>query len=214
MLIKVYLNEKSKKINIILASSLAIILLVASATLYSSKLNAENEANESNLIDQKYLFEYYYINHAWGFRFSGVYVDNNGNVVNYDYPGSEKFNRNRTEEGLDSRFNIKGHERIKDVFKKDAAPKVIEQAKIIEMFQKIDAASKGGYSKGVNTANDAGSYVFICYKFNKDTQKYTKVLLSEAGDWSKYNTSEEAKELVEWLKTVIPGSRSSSDFLE
>lgn len=147
-------------------------------------------------IQQKVLFEYHYINNAWGYRHHGFYVDNEGNVYSYDYDKSGERWRPQAKDDLTEQALLSKYAPAKKLIG-TVTPKLLW-----EMFKLIDAASKGRYSNKRTTARDAGSAAYLAYSFDSNAMKYKPIELCVTGDITYRNTAGSAGVLCHWLSTV------------
>ncbi len=147
----------------------------------------------SNNIKQKFLFEVTYENYAWGFQLRGIYINNQGQVYQYDHSHEAWRPSNTelyTEEDLLQKFESN----------KEFVGTVDNQT-LLEMYSQIKAASEGTLSEPVQRCVDAGITSYIAYLFDSQSNLYKPILLYQTGDWAQKNLSESAKVLSEWLFT-------------
>ncbi len=146
-------------------------------------------------IEQEYLFEYSHINFAWGFQMSGMYIDKQGNVYEYNHshsPWKPLSVRSLIEEDL--------HEKYAN--KKELVPS-INKSVLNKMHKLISPAEEGDLFQSKNKCFDSGSGTYTAYLFDSKTGQYKPVLLYQIGDRPKKNVSDEAKVLYEWLFEVF-----------
>ena len=142
--------------------------------------------------DQPVLFEYRYMNHAWGYSDHGWLIDGEGDVRRYDLP--EEFRL------PDSMGYITAEDLIHNLSQSDSIIGSIKTNDLDYYIGLISGASEGKISKSENVAFDAGSSVLSCYQYDADREMYQYVFLASSGDWEQSNNSPEAKILVDWLK--------------
>jgi hypothetical protein len=153
--------------------------------------------NSSLPIKQKILFEKYYINHARGYQYQGIYIDSEGTVYSYQYtPGDQKWqpkenNGSYTEEELMEKYS---HSR-KFVAK-------IDPNELKAKYKLIEEASKGGYSEPKCVGADRGAHVTIAYLYEPETDKYKGIKLTVEGDCQYESLSMSAKVLAVWLESI------------
>ena len=172
--------------------SLALLAFVISGCSDSESGGA---VRPETTIDQKYLFDIYYVNFAWGYHLGGTFIDNQGNVVKYDHSferwNAEDFD-NLTEAELDEKF----------ISPQDTVA-VVDLATLFDQFKKIEAASLGELSERTHVGYDMGGSSYVCYKYDEETERYVQVLLSLTGDYTQDNLSVEATELKDWLRSIL-----------
>ena len=150
-------------------------------------------------IEQLYLFDVYYANGAWGYVLTGTYVDNQGNVVSYDHSFARWIPENR--------YSLT----IEELSEKYIAPldtiAHVDEETLYDMYNLIEEASLGELSEGEQTGFDMGLFLYVCYKYDDDTDRYIQVLLSKTGDYTQTNLSDAAIELTDWLNAVLADAR-------
>lgn len=78
----------------------------------------------------------------------------------------------------------------------------ISKRKMYKFNKLIGSAAGGNITDKKYTANDAGKTEYYCFYYDEEKDLYKKVILSTEGNYSFYNESEEAKEIVKWLKKI------------
>jgi len=143
---------------------------------------------------QHILFQYEYINHAWGYNHEGFFIDDKGNIMTYKNPEGWNFhdqNYNLTENQLD--------ENISKCKKSDITIDKEELAKFSAHINNI-ASSKVTAIKSAGA--DAGTSAFICYEFNEENSIYKGFLIKMEGDFSCENLNFYSKKVSLWLKDI------------
>ncbi len=129
----------------------------------------------------KMVFRYEYANYAWRYAHFGWYIDQNGDIYTFAYekPGLH---------GKSASFKERP-----TLFKQISLELLEEKTRLIEQAAsgKITEESRGA---------DQGSRVFTAFLSGEGMPKAVK--LGEFGDWERVNQSPEAKELVEWLRSI------------
>ena len=173
-----------------------LILSILFSYLFLEQIYAEEPK------EQKILFEIEHINYAWGYHHSGTYIDNEGNVFEYDhsYEGwYSKTGYNPPDEGDGSLTGQQLLEKIGD--KKNWIGK-IEKKELLDKIKLIPDASKGILSDPGRIAYDAGSTEFRAYLYLDAEDKYIPISLKKRGASSRENLSESGKKLYQWLEQV------------
>jgi len=146
---------------------------------------------------QAFLFEVSYVNYAWGFAASGFHLDREGDVWRYTleapWPGADA--SSFTEEQLLEKYDA-GRALLTQV----------EADRLRRMFALVDDAERGPLTDPVHRCADAGTVEFIAWMYDSATARYKPVPLRQEGDWARDNRSAAARELVRWLKELVPGS--------
>lgn len=152
---------------------------------------------ERDKIEQEILFEFQYINHAWGYQRIGSYIDGEGIVTSYQYTPSDThwapadFNHPTEEELLDKYSHSPLH------------LNVIDPDTLYAKYKLIEEAAVGTYSDTLSLGADMGGYAYICYVYHSDTDRYDAVVLKLWGDWSYENLPPAASVLVQWLEEKL-----------
>lgn len=154
---------------------------------------------DETAIKQKIVFERHHTNNAKGYRYTGIYIDNEGNVYSYAYARSDqkwqpKEKGSYTEEELLEKYNHA---------KKFVAK--IDPNELRAKYELIEEASKGGYSEQVEGGRDMGELASICYLYDPQADKYKEIDLTVKGDCRYENLSESANVLAIWLETISTG---------
>ena len=161
-----------------------------------AQTNDEKDTTEHQIdINQIFLFEVEYINFAWGYQHYGFNIDIKGNVHRYEIDSTLDFPLD-TNEFSKIQLYEKFIQNAKYMYK-------IDKEIISDTKKLIFNAMGGGYSDTVEVGNDMGSTSYNCYYFDDKNEKYIRTILSVEGDRQYHNTTIEAKEIVDWLRTVI-----------
>ena len=168
------------------------LLLVPCMILLPACGNPPTDTLEN--IEQSYLFEVEYVNHAWGLAWNGLVIDRSGDIYAYDHghevwgpSGAESF----TEAELDDKYDH-GSRYIGR----------IDEATIALQFSRI--SSVGDHFLNARQAcADAGSIAYRAYQYEPTTGDYRPLLLREEGDLPKQNLSDAAEELAAWLRRLL-----------
>ncbi|MGE5411618.1 MAG: hypothetical protein ACM3MI_11725 [Clostridiales bacterium] len=175
------------------------------------------EVFESNPPEQKYLFDVYYVNYAWGFTLRGIYIDKNGDMFSYQVSPTDTVSRDSLR--IFHRYGLNIKERDLDIkfsfnkkFVKNIGP-AIAVKKLGDLYN----VPLNAYSDTLATGADMGAYLYSGYIYDVKSNTYREVELKVSGDVSYYNTSTNATRLVDWLssltKDVInPQFREKSNF--
>ena len=174
--------------SLLLASSVAFGLLLPSQ-------HAPRTAGTAGPIVQRFLCERSYMNHAYGYRHSGIFVDRDGSIyefrVEHTIPPQPRRTPDLTEAEMDDKYGTE-RRRIGTV------PAVELRA----MYQLIPAAARGRFSRTVSGGADRGGVVSSCYVFDTVTKRYREIELTVAGDWEYHNLAPEARTLATWLASL------------
>ena len=143
---------------------------------------------------QVVLFQYEYLNYAWGYQHNGFIIDNEGNVLTYCNP--EHWNFPDNDFILDEKQVA---ENIDCCTPANIKIPVEELQKYTSYINNI-ASSKVTALK--NVAADAGSSEFICYTFPENTETYKGHLIKMEGDFTCENLNFYSKKITLWMKDI------------
>lgn len=143
------------------------------------------------LEDQPVLFEYRYINFAWGTQDHGWLIDDKGIVRAFNLQDDFRL--------PDSTGFISRRDLVHNLSLTDSTMAVVEPDELNFYADLIPGAAEGEIGESQNIAADAGSAVFSCYLYDQDADAYRYVFLAQSGDWEQFNLSGEAGILVDWL---------------
>ena len=170
-------------------SSLKIILGILLLVLVAA-------CKKNNLISDKQtvLFQFDYINYAWGYQHTGFYIDREGNVLTYNNPREWNF--------TDNDLVISDMQIAENIAR--CTPSLVKISK--EELQKYSNYIKNiGSSKVTalkNVAADAGSTNFICFQFSEKTGIYKGCLIKMEGNFTCENLNFYSKKVVSWMKGI------------
>ena len=144
--------------------------------------------------EQPVLFEYRYVNFAWGYSEHGWLIDAEGEVHRYDFPEDYRL--------PDSLGYICVEDLNYNLTQCDSILDSVESADLDYYVGLIQGASGGQILDMENVAADAGISTLSCYLYIPHKDMYKYVFLAQSGDWEQINDSREAKTLVTWLKEI------------
>ena len=145
-------------------------------------------------IEQSYLFEVEYVNHAWGLAWTGLVVDRSGDIYAYDHghavwgPSSADV---YTETELESKYTHASRYIGR-----------IDQATIALQFSRIGNVGDH-FLNPQQACADAGSITYRAFSYESSHGEYRPLLLREEGDIPKKNVSSAAEELANWLRSLV-----------
>lgn len=145
-------------------------------------------------IPQKVVFEYRYLNNAFGQQFHGWIINDQGAVLGYENPEIWKF---VNDEQFISEQNME-----ENYAKADTVLLEINYDDLVDNYSLIDKASQVELSEIEPTGIDMGTGVLYCYLWDKESRMYRQVFLGMNGNYRQRNTKKAAKELTEWLSDI------------
>jgi len=142
--------------------------------------------------DQPVYFEYHYINYAWGVADNGWMIDNEGNMLGYNFPADYRF--------PDSTGHLTFGDLQYNLDQTDTLLLNIKSKELRKYTRLIGGAADGNLGESQSRGADMGSATLSCYAYDPRSASYKYVLLATVGDWEQFNRSAEAETLVDWLK--------------
>jgi len=143
---------------------------------------------------QVILFQYDYVNFAWGYQQHGFVIDNEGDVLIYHNP--EAWNYPDKEFILTEKQVTDNLEKCTDSGKK--IPK--DELRKYSGFISNIASSKITAPK--NQGADQGSIEFLCYQFSESTGTYKGTLIKMEGDVTCENLNFYSKKVTAWMREI------------
>ena len=141
------------------------------------------------------IFQSEYTNYAWGYNHSGWLMDRTGQVRRFQKSAKWVF--------ADSLGYVSASDMQKNM---DACDSVIAQVSSKDFthyyYEKAINCENGPMSKPQNTMADAGEHIYAFYVYESGHNRYKRVILNMTGDWSQENLAPNAKEVVDWMKTI------------
>lgn len=143
---------------------------------------------------QKLLFQFDYVNYAWGYQHTGFFIDNEGNVLTYENPENWNF--------LDDNNQISDMQVSENILKCKHSDKKIPADELLKFTGYINNIASTKISAMKNVAADAGSYEYFCYQYSEENESYKGYLIKMEGDFTCENLNFYAKKVVAWMKDI------------
>jgi hypothetical protein len=199
------------------------ILIFYASHVGSAWSGAELEIPEK----QQFLFEITHEGGGFHVALSGLYVDRQGHV--YEYNASKSLRDPSKESrlyfyGLDcyGAYTVAedNHDPVPpcegftedDLLKKftnrQTLKTTIAPPEVLKMYALIEGARQGKLSHPQDRCLDAGLMTYVAYIYESKSDRYKPVLLYQAGERARQNQSESARILSEWLFTLSGGKPS------
>jgi hypothetical protein len=166
------------------------IILLASIVLLTTGCTKKYVISEKQII----LFQYDYINYAWGFQHHGYLIDREGNILKYENP--EVWNFPDKESGLTS-SQVNENMRVCKY-----SGKQIPTEELNKYSQFIEGIASSKVTALKNVAADAGTYEYICYQYSEETDTYKGYLIKREGDFTCENLNFYSKKAALWMKEI------------
>jgi hypothetical protein len=144
--------------------------------------------------DQPVLFQYEYVNYAWGFRHHGFLIDDKGNVNCFRSPQNWiKPDSSGMMSKLDLEYNLAQCDTIWGKVSLDS---------LKSNFNQIEKVRDGKIVDYGDIMADAGTGILSAWYFNEKEGKYESVFLVSNGDINQINSHSSVEPIVDWLKSV------------
>jgi hypothetical protein len=143
---------------------------------------------------QEILFQYDYLNYAWGYQHNGFIIDNEGNVLTYNNPENWNF--------PDNNLSLSEEQVNENINKCVRSGKKISKAELQKYVNYIKNISSSKVTALKNVAADAGSREFICYQFSESSKSYKGSLIRMEGDFTCENLNFFSKKVILWMKDI------------
>jgi hypothetical protein len=143
---------------------------------------------------QPVLFQYEYINHAWGYRHRGFLIDAEGRVKGFLQPSDWIF--------PDSMGMISKSDLEYNLSQCDTLCGQVDKRVLNENFSKISYVKNGKIQDNGLIMVDAGTGVLSAWYWNDRARKYENVFLISSGDRNRVNTNSYVQGIADWLKKV------------
>jgi len=143
---------------------------------------------------QEILFQYDYVNYAWGYHHSGFIIDNNGNVLTYNNPENWNF--------PDNDLGISASQVDENLNKCRHSGKQISKEELQKYTNYIKNIASSKVTALKNVAADAGSTEFICFRYSESSSAYKGSLIKMEGDFTCENLNFYSKKVVAWMKEI------------
>jgi hypothetical protein len=164
---------------------LGILILILTAGCKKNNLISDN---------QSILFQFEYINYAWGYQHTGFYIDREGNVLTYNNPREWNF--------TDSDYIISDKQIAENIARCTPSLIKISKEELLKYSNYIKNICSTKVTALKNVAADAGSSDFICFQFSEKTGIYKGCLIKMEGNFTCENLNFYSKKVVSWMKGI------------
>jgi hypothetical protein len=148
----------------------------------------------------KVIFEYQYVNYAWGYQNSGFMIDTSGNIRSFSFPGDWNYPDN---EGYISAADM-------DENLAQCSEPYCKTGKYDMSYfaGKLENATRGKITDSEHQMCDAGAHGYAGYIYEPEKERYRYVFIRQTGDWYRANTSGDAAEIFGWLQHPCESNRT------
>lgn len=143
---------------------------------------------------QSILFQFEYINYAWGYQHQGFLIDKDGNVLTYKNPENWNF--------PDNDFILTENQIAGNIASCVHSGKKISKDELNKYSNYIRNISSTKVTAMKNVAADAGSLKYICYLFSENTGIYKGYIIKLEGDFTCENLNFYSKKVAMWMKDI------------
>ncbi len=143
---------------------------------------------------QEILFQFEYLNYAWGYQHKGFIIDYDGNVLIYNNPENWNF--------PDDDFNLDENQVAGNIASCIQTGKKIPKDELQKYINYIGNLASSKVTALRNVAADAGSTDFFCYQFSESTGKYKGYIIKKDGDFTCENLNFYTKKVVAWMRNI------------
>jgi len=144
--------------------------------------------------NQIVLFQYEYLNYAWGYQHSGFYIDCDGNILEYDKPEGWNF--------ADSDNTIESSLLLENLTKCSLSEKSVSSSELSKYSRHIENIASSKVTSPRNIGADIGSMKYYCYLYDDATDTYHGFLIKMAGDYTCENLNFYSKRVASWLDEI------------
>jgi hypothetical protein len=169
------------------AGILVSFIIILSVTAGCRKNYSLNE-------NQVILFQFDYLNYAWGYQHHGFIIDTEGNVLKYDNPEGWNF--------PDSELNLTSARASENISKCIPVGKPIDKDELLRYASYINNIAQSKVTAIKNTGADGGTSQYICYQFDENSSTYKGHLLKMEGDFTCENLNYYSKRVAQWMKDI------------
>jgi hypothetical protein len=143
---------------------------------------------------QAVLFQFEYVNYAWGYQHNGFVIDNEGNVLTYINPEDWNF--------PDKDFCLSENQVAENIISCIQSGKKISKEELQKYTNYIKNIASSKVTALKNEGADAGSSEFICYQFSESNGTYKGYLIKLEGDFTCENLNFYSKKVVAWMRDI------------
>jgi len=172
------------------SATLSVFLVALLAFMGCSK----PDCGCDDLSDHPVLFQYDYINHAWGYNHHGFLIEGNGDVHGFLRPSNWVF--------PDSAGRISKIDLLFNLEQCDTLYTTLDKKELKGFYDQISQLRNGKIEDTGVTMNDAGIGTLSAWYWNETAKQYENVFLVSKGDSNKINTAALVPEIVDWLVKI------------
>jgi hypothetical protein len=157
-------------------------------------MKSDEEALLDREVPGKVLFESYTVEMTWGYKLSGMYIDDNGTVWAYEYTGTPWYPEKLKPGELSERDMLTKHKDARQIG-------TVDRQLLGDMTRVIKPAARGTIVHASGPGAVSGS-LEVAYLFDPDASTYHEIILAGEGDRIATNSAPEAQLLLDYLRQV------------
>src|SRR5450759_2866256 len=143
---------------------------------------------------QAILFQFDYVNYAWGYQHHGFIIDNKGNILTYNNPEEWNF--------PDNNLVLNEIQVAENISKCIQTGKKIPKEELQKYTNYIENIASSKVTALKNVAADAGSLEYVCYQFSESTGTYKGYLIKMEGDFTCEDLNFYSKKVAAWMRYI------------
>ena len=143
---------------------------------------------------QAILFQFDYVNYAWGYQHHGFIIDNKGNILTYNNPEEWNF--------PDNNLVLNEIQVAENISKCIQTGKKISKEELQKYTNYIENIASSKVTALKNVAADAGSLEYVCYQFSESTGTYKGYLIKMEGDFTCEDLNFYSKKVAAWMRYI------------
>jgi len=143
---------------------------------------------------QEILFQFDYVNYAWGFQHNGFIINSEGDILSYNNPEEWNF--------PDNDLMLNKMQVEENISKCILTGKKIDKEELHKYTNYINNIASSKVTALKNVAADAGSLKYVCYQFSESTLTYKGYLIKMEGDFTCENLNYYSKKVVAWMHNI------------
>lgn len=178
---------------------LPLSLILVSLTIILSNCSKVKIDDPVIAINQLVIFQFEYMNAAWGYQHFGYMVDSSGNVYTYKLPDKWVF--------CDSTGTISETNMLSNLNETDSISYKIDKQELHAKLSLIGPALKGSLSAPRHEMCDAGIASYCVYTYDTARKTYKRFLLKQWGDIMIDNNSPAADSICTWMNNIEIAAR-------
>lgn len=144
---------------------------------------------------EKFLYSRDHVSNAWGYKHSGVMLENNGDVKKYDKPDNWFFPDDDgyiSEEDLLSNYSKCTPNALSG----------IHHDSLELYYSYIPDFEKNELGESKVVGADMGKFTYYCYRWDDQKQKYKCIVIGIRGDSEQSNKSVYSQKMIDWLEAL------------